>query len=372
MTTDWRDLDILLPPTTTGVTPIDFGWRDLEWLNHLGSDTFVALFLMWPSTDRYNLPPGHSLYVVSFNFEPFDIDWIQEQAKRIQAPILVLNEGSVYDYPLPSNVHHFAFYTWHLQMDRIMEFHPYITTASVAPRYRCSAICNRLTQSKILIFAALARYLDLDSCLVKLGSWLEPKNVHDWHSTGDPDLDDLMQYFREHWLGKNIQPDDWHNHLHNNYRDNCNPWQPFYLDSALHLTNESYHYSFMQDPWGDGIRPGPNLSEKTFKPLLAGTAFIPVGQFDTYGTLADLGFVFDYGEIDLSWDQQSGNLNRLKSIVELIASLGQFSAQDILTMTKNSSLANQHHILSGGFRKCCQSKNEQTVAAIVDRFGARC
>jgi hypothetical protein len=370
MTTNWRDLDLLLPPTVPGALPFDCDWTELDWLNDLPPGTFVALFLMWPSMEQFDLPPGHDLYVVSYNFEPFDIDWVHEQANRIKAPILVLNEGSVYDYPLPPNVYHFEFYTWHLQMDRILEFHPYVPTTPIIPKHTCSAICNRLTQSKVLTFAALARYHDLDSCLVKLGSWLEPKNVHDWHSTGDPELDELMRYFREHWLGQTLQPDDWQNDLHNNYRDNCDPWQPFYRDAALHFTNESYHYSYMEDAHGRGIRPGPNLSEKTFKPLIAGTAFVPVGQFDTYGCLRALGFEFDYGGLDLSWDQVSGNLDRLKGIVRMIESLRKFSAQDLWSMTKGSSEANQNHVLSGQFRRCCQAKNEQTVAEILARFGA--
>jgi hypothetical protein len=369
MTNDWRDQNLILPINSTGITPIDLGLEEMHWINDLGPDTFVALFMMWPSMDGYQLPLGHDLYVVSFNFEPFDVDWIQQQSLRIDAPIIVLNEGSAYDFPLPQNVYFFPFYTWHIQIERILHFHPKPTLSTKPSRYLCSAICSRLTQSKILIFSAMVRFLGLDRCLLKLGTWLEPKNVHFWHDTGDAEIDDLIHYFRDTWLGRELKVDDWVDERDNNYRSNSDPWQPFYLDSALHFTNESYHYSFMSDQWGAATRPGPNISEKTMKPLIAGTAMIPVGQFDTYRTLSDLGFVFDYGELDLEWDKKSGNLDRLRGIMDLIRSLHDYQPSDIDVMTKFSRQHNQSHVFSGDLRRRCEMINDKTVAEIFKQFG---
>ena len=42
--------------------------------------------------------------------------------------------------------------------------------------------------------------------------------------------------------------------------------------------------------------------------MLGATAFIPVGQFETYRTLETLGFRFDY-DFDITWDLDSGNLS---------------------------------------------------------------
>ena len=370
MTSNWRELDLLLPPEIVGST-VDCDWPAVQWINDLGVDVFAALFLRWPSAQGYQMPQGHDLYIVSFNLEPFDVDWIMQEAVRHAAPIIVLNEGSVYDFVLPANVHFFPFVTWHLQMDRILHFHPAIQSRSRSPRYLASAVCNRLTQSKIVIFSALQRYLDQEQCLVKLGTWLEPKNVHFWQPTGQAELDNLVTYFQEHWLGRSVEPDAWHDATCNNERTNSDPWQSFYLDSALHFTNESYHYSHMQDQWGSATRPGPNLSEKTLKCLIAACPFVPVGQYDTYGALTGLGFQFDYGELDLSWDQYSGNIERLLGIVNLVKSLAGYDAEHVAAITSESSSANQEHIFSGSFSKVCQKQNEQTAAEIFRRFGSR-
>lgn len=370
MTDNWRHLNLLIPPEIKGTT-VTCDWPELDWINELGIDVFAALFLRWPSHQQYKMPQGHDLYIVSFNLEPFDVDWVMEECARHDAPVIVLNEGLAYDFPLPPNVHFFPFVTWHLQLQRMLEFHPVPKKIHRIPRYKASAVCNRVTQSKVWVFTALMQYLASDDCLIKLSKWIEPKNVHSWQPTGDAVLDELTEVFRRDWLGQTLDIDDWNEIQDNNERTNSNPWQPSYINSALCFTNESYHYSFMQDQWGSAVRPGPNISEKTLKPLLAGCAFIAVGQHNTHGALTQLGFQFDYCDLDLSWDNDPGNVTRFRGIVELIRSLEELSAADIYAATKLSSDHNQDHILSGRFEEICTAKNEKTVSEIFSRFGAR-
>jgi hypothetical protein len=108
------------------------------------------------------------------------------------------------------------------------------------------------------------------------------------------------------------------------------------------------------------ILPGPYLTEKTFKCLLGGTAFVPVGQFDTYATLTQLGLQFDYG-LDLSFDQDPGNLTRLEKMVVLIQQLGTMSAQDIYQTTLDSTQHNRDCVINGDFGRACDREIEQTL-----------
>jgi hypothetical protein len=111
------------------------------------------------------------------------------------------------------------------------------------------------------------------------------------------------------------------------------------------------------------IWPGPFLTEKTLKCLLGGTAFIPVGQFETYKTLQSLGLIFDY-DFDTSWDNDSGNLTRFSSIIELIDYLNQFEIDQLVDFTKSSSEHNQNYIVSNKFFNQCQEKNSQSINEI--------
>jgi hypothetical protein len=227
-------------------------------------------------------------------------------------------------------------------------------------QYKASVFCNRITQSKLLIFTKLAETFGLENLVAVLGDWLEDKNVHYWQNTGNSQLDSLSKVFKQKYLGKEIRFDLFDN-ANNVQKTNSDPWSKAYQECALNFTNENFHYSFMNYH----TLPGPFISEKTIKCLVGGTAFVAVGQFDTYHTLENLGFKFDYG-FDLSWDQDTGNLSRLASITELVDYLTKYTAQDLYQTTLHRTQHNQDHILSKKFEQICQEQNNQTKHKILN------
>jgi hypothetical protein len=359
----------VMPPQFYGRPTFPLEWSELNWLQELPKDTYFALWARIPSIlpRKLNLPLGHPLYVITFHQEMFDLDWIVEQSNRIDAPIVILNDGSCYNFPFKSNVHFFNYYSWHYHMETMMSWFPNKQPRPI--KYKFSAVCNRITQAKLLVFTALMEYHHRDQLLVKLGNWLEEKNVHFRQPTGVDLLDQLSATFFEKYHGQLIDIDEFNDIADNYQRVNSNPWQPLYTESALHFTNESHHYSRMDtDEFGTIIYPGPQYSEKTHKCLVAGTPFIAVGQGHSYKYLRELGFKFDYGNIDLSWDNDFGNLSRLVSIVNLIKSLADYTIQDIVKMTKNSTDHNTEHLWSGKFGQQCRLHNEQTANQVISKF----
>lgn len=364
-----RPNEEVAPSATLGMRPFDFQWDDYQWLNLLPEDTFYALWLRVPSTPGsipMDLEPGHRLYVVTFHYEHIDTVWLLDQCQRIKEPIIVLGDGSDYDFPWPSNVHFYNFYSWHIFFEQIMAWFPDRRPRDV--KYKVSAVCNRITQSKLLVTTALLENFERADLLIKLGTWLEEKNVHHRQHTGNKKLDDLSDVFFSRYFGQEMLIDDFSDKTHNFQRRNSDPWQPLYLESAIHLTNESYHYSHMIDPVGPCTRPGPYFSEKTFKCLLAGCPFLSVGQFDSYRHLQQLGLKFDYGAIDLSWDQDPGNLSRLSSLIDAIIALDEHTIGDLVAMTQDSSQHNQDLIWSGEFSRTCRAHNEKVAQGILQKF----
>jgi hypothetical protein len=357
----------LMPECYFGTASGKFSFEDIEWLRELGPNTFFAIWMRWPSEDKDNithwdLPEGHPLYVVSFHLEPFDFPWLRRQWQRIKAPIIVLNDNEYHDFDHPSHVHFYTYFSWHHQIGQIIKWFPNAKKKNI--KYKASALCNRITQSKLLIFTSLMEYLDESECLVKLSDWLEEKNVHYRQPTGNPVLDTLTEIFFQKYFGKIYQVDGMTRQATGMQFYNSNPWLPFYTEAALHFTNESFHYSKMQYQNKDFIVPGPHLSEKTLKCLVSGTPFIPVGQYNSYGLLKKLGLLFDYG-LDLSWDQDPGNLTRLQSIVDLIKSLSNYQISDLIEMTKNSTDHNTDLIWSEKFSNSCKVHNEQMFENIL-------
>lgn len=323
-----------------------------------GKNIYCAYWLTW---HEFDLPQGYAHYVLSYHVENVNLDWIIDQQRRTGGSYVVLFPGK--NYNIQSNsITLVPYIPWDQDL-RFMHDTWGSRVINTQPRYKFSAICNRLTQSKVWITTKLLEDHAQDSAIV-LNDWLEPKNVHHWQPTGNVTLDQLTEIFKLKYLGVTIK-DDFDQTINNEQSKNSNPWQKYYTDSALHFTNASFHYSYMQTDGVTYIYPGPDIDEKTFKCILAGTAFVPCAQFDVYGILQELGFRFDYG-FDTTWDQDSGNLSRFASICKLIDTLGGLSVQDIVDATIDCSRHNQKWALSEEFKERCAKLRQESVDIVKE------
>lgn len=349
------DDNMLVPLPWSGL-PSQCEFLDVKWLKSLSDRTWLALWQRYPDQD---LPLGYRSYVVSFHLEAVDVEWIRTQCDRIDAPIILLFDGSYYNWPRKDNLYPICYFYWHHQCRKIQHWHGKQTTIPER-KYLASAVCSRITQSKLLTFTAIAEHIGIDQSRLILSDWLEEKNVHGREKTGNRTLDLLSDIFWSNYFGKKIKQDVYDQEL--NYQKHTSNFKTnLYQDCAIHFTNESYHYSQIYD----NIRPGPFLTEKTFKCIVGGQPFIPVGQFDTYGTLSKLGFKFDY-DFDISWDQDPGNLTRLESIVKLIKEFSKWSVNDIDRATRSSTVHNLEHLNSGDFAKTCERHNQIAMNQVFD------
>jgi len=164
------------------------GTRDLiptfpgyEWIKKLpDKKIYFALFQRWPTISKahdpatQNLPAGYDYYIVSFHLEAVDIPWLKKQ--QVSGPIIVLSDGQSYNFTIPG-VYFLPFFYWHYQLQQMHNWFGFKEKTN--PQYKFSAVCNRISQSKLWITTKL---LDVarESSLIILNSWLEEKNVHGW------------------------------------------------------------------------------------------------------------------------------------------------------------------------------------------------
>jgi hypothetical protein len=327
-------------------------------LTDLPNNVLMISFLRSPSGQGVVLPDGYDWYILSWHLEQIDYEWIDQQEKNI----ILLFDGEFENYPFKKNITPIRYISWHKQLEKINEWHGFKNKYSSDYKNKFSCVCSRITQSKLIVFTAIAEYHDLNDNLLILSDWLEEKNVHHWQKCNNSTLDNLTEIFQNKYYGKSFKVDDYTQNK--NYQHfTSNPWQKLCQDAVLNFTNESYHYSYMVDHKGSYVRPGPFITEKTLKCLAAGQAFIPVGQYKTYRSLTDLGFNFDY-EFSTSWDLDSGNLSRLESIVNLVKSFKNYSIQDLIDATKHSTIHNIEHLNTGDFSKACNKINSASAEAI--------
>lgn len=357
---------MLVPDTWQGPSH-KIPFTQYQWIKAIPGKVWCRLFETAPSLHNdFTLPKGYDVYIASFHLEPIDIKWVEIVSETLDGPLVVLGDTTRIKYPAADNVLIKSYYYWHRQLEQAMAWYPDIKISKNIA-YKASAICNRVTQSKMLITTALLEEL-ADDCLIRLSNWIEAKNIHFNQPTNNKTLDTLADVFSRKYAGKELCIDDFQNGTDNYQKHTINPMANYLHRAAINFTNETLAYSLMQENSKEFIYPGPFLTEKTLKCLLSNTGFVPVGQYDTYGSLQRLGLQFDY-PFDTSWDQDPGNLTRLESIVKLVKWFRDYTAQEIYDMVAPSTAHNFDAVWSGKFSQKCEIENEKTVQEILDRFG---
>lgn len=334
-------------------------FNDYPWLEKYKNRNYcIGISAHW---DYFgDLPLGYDAYIFIHHVELCDTNWLEAQQKRVDAPIYVLLSGSHYDTSIPGVT--FISYThWHIDLNKLIEWWGVRKTPQTK-KYKFSAVCNRVTQSKVWVTTKILELAFNDSLVINNPKWIEDVNVHGWQHTGVEYLDNLTDIYLEKYI--NLYLTDSFDKDKNFQRYNSNPWQPMYEDAAIHFTNGSTHYSLMNGH----IYPGPHIDEKTFKCLIAGIPFIPTAQFDIYGQLSKFGLEFEY-HFDTSWDQDPGNMSRFVSICKLIEELNEYSADDLYRLNRAVAEYNQAYIIGGQFEYKCEEHNQQAIAQLEHLLG---
>jgi hypothetical protein len=343
-------------PNTWQGEPKNFIHHDVyPWVNDLPDNKhiFCCFWLGWNEVD---LPEGYDYYIISYENENINIEWLKKQQAHIQGCFIVLHPGYSYNFALP-NTKFITYTRLHEHLDKMIQWWG-IKPTNPNKTHKFSTISNRLTQSKIWITTQLLETAKNDSFII-LNKWLELKNVHNWQATGNKNLDNLTKTFLEKY--QSLEITDNFDQKDNHQRKNSNPYQPAYTDCALHFVGGSFHYSEMNDY----VYPGPDIDEKTLKCLLAGVAFVPCGQFETYKFLQDRGLEFNY-DFDLSWDNDAGNITRFEKLCGLIQDLSYYSVQELVDKTFESTQYNRNFILDKKFYNNCEKLNQQSVKQLIE------
>jgi hypothetical protein len=318
----------------------------IEDLRH--KNIYLALNLSWKADGSYPdaPPPGYEYYITHGDSLMFG--WPEHVIDQIDGKIIHLT-GSLMPYSF--NTDRIRYVPYNSAHKRILGIASQEIVKNI--QHKASALVHRVRQSKAIIFAALADMLDERDQVVSLNHKANlDKHVHGWQLSGNAVCDRYTMMFMDRWLNKKISlpNDDGIDHSYNNSA---------YQTAALNFTMESYYYSFMDNGKRSYVEPGPFVTEKTWKCLLSRTAFIPVGQVHTYKWFRQLGLKFNYGELDLDFDNEEGNLTRLEQIVDLIESLRYWSAQDLYEMTLESTQHNHDLVTSQKFWDVCEQSNTQ-------------
>lgn len=319
-------------------------------------DVFFALNIQKHLPDKIPVDKFNKI-IISYHTEYFNHTQLWEFFQsNPQCNFLFLTDSTVEDL-WPSNVTAMRWITWGQQLKVAIEHHS-ISAGQHRPKYKLSSLSNRHEFHKAAVTAFLLDQCPAEDMILSWNNWCP---VEPYYKNASMYIPDNIQ---QHLAGKfqsvqSIKLDEFKNSpvLNGNWN------HPAYIDCAINITNESV-FNTQADVNNKIVSlPTPYLTEKTWKPLLAGRPFIPVGQAATLSSLQELGLSFDYG-LDLSFDSTTPDFDRITKIYNCLEKILSMDAEQIYSQTKSSTAHNLEHIRSGNFVGECNLVNQQTIEKI--------
>jgi hypothetical protein len=273
-----------------------------------------------------------------------DVEFVKHIAQtNTTSRILVITDNDVVPGAWwPVNCEFVSWITWHKQLDQIALLYG-IASEPNNPTHKLSSLCFRTDQFKHYVTGHLLKHANADDCIISYHGRHQYRYF--FEPTGRPPLDNVLAFM------ETKQP-----HLELDG-----------FDAAINFTNEGFHYSYTIKDGVDFYWPGPYVTEKTWKPLLAGCAFVSVGQAHIYQYLEQLGLRFDYG-LDLSHDMETRDFDRIEKIFNVIDQVLDHSTSELTELTKHSTQHNLDWIAGGQFRTQCSNRNKKSLEQIRSKL----
>jgi len=273
-----------------------------------------------------------------------------------------------YDYVYPDNVTFFKYRHWHLPLKHVLTN----TDLSQIPSAKSKKIYKK--------FSSLSYYRRQFRAIITLSllKYAANESIVSWHNlTNDSCHDELIKSIKNDLSFNDL---DWellnYKHTIDNYTLDKNYYElnifdflnPQYQNCLINFSNETDNFGLY---WINDIRynrPGPFLTEKTWKPLIAGNVLISAGQPGTYDFLKnDYNIPINYS-IDTSFDNVLGDFDRIRQIKNLIESLSMIKLSDLIDQNIDNCELIQNTILAPGYIDQFESFNQSQDIKILEKI----
>lgn len=289
-----------------------------------------------------------------------DLLWFFSQHPDIDFLLMTDWQQNATGLPWPENVTWVRWLTWHHQINEIKNKHG-INSDITRPDHKISSLSFQHEFHKAAVTAYLLKNFPTNDMIL---SWWNVKSEGRLYYL-DPGYF-LPSHISHLVLDKNFQNiaciplDSFANTPVNN-----SAWtHPAYLHCLFNCTNESIYNDFCMINERPVKLPWPYLTEKTWKPLLAGRAFIPVGQSGTLEALSKLGLQFIPQMMDI--DKIPTEFDRILAIWNAIDVINDHSIDDLFDLTWHSICHNLDWIGQGHFAQQCNLSNGLAKCKIQD------
>jgi hypothetical protein len=279
--------------------------------------------------------------------------------------VLLLADLDLYDYPLPDRVNYFCYRQWIWYLDWFIHSGQPVPTLAKNKKiaYKFSSLSFKQTQFRALVTAWLLNHA-------------REQSIVSWHADADDDARYWVNTFRDNamfadldwsvldqkWKIDNFQSSD------NNPRDNLLDMSgPAFSSTLINLNNETSNFGWFSGSDGSQYnRPGPYLSEKTWKTLLSGCVPINSGQPGLYNWLENHYHIPCKWSIPTDYDQEIKDFSRGRKLVD---TMHELLGKDLLSLIESNiehCHSVQKQLLDPDYVKLIYSHNLRQDAKILD------
>jgi hypothetical protein len=278
--------------------------------------------------------------------------------------VLLLADLDIYDYPLPDQVTFFPYRSWIWILDW------FIYSGSTVTRVKNKIISKKIsslsfkkTQYRALVTAFLLSNMKNDS-------------IVSWHNSDEnPTSAQWIQTFRSNSLFESI---DWeildHAHLLDNFSWDLNDPEynlkdiniPAYNNCLFNAINETHNFGYFNDGTTSYNRPGPYLTEKTWKTLLTGCIPINSGQPGLFQWLDQAYDIPTNWNTPTKYDCCIFDFDRAVQLLEVLETIRNQPLSQLIESNIDYCQEVQDKLLDPGYLEQIYKKNKIQDHAIVE------
>ena len=337
------------------------GFEQLKW-----DDCYFAINFTL-NVKSVDILKKFSRVILSYHFQTFDLyNLLELFSDHPNQKFLFLLDQNV-DIPeyktlsdIFPNVTVLPWITWHSQLQTAIKWHG-IADKSAPRSKKLSLLSGRKDIHKLIVTAFVLQKFHPEEYLCSFHNSI----THDayWEKDGfyvPENLKYLLDNMIKHDTKIILDPI-----LDKKLRiPSITDWKyPAFTDCMVNLPLESQFNDVTQYQDHQLRIPGPMFTEKTWKPLLAGQSFLPIGQFHSCQSLQKFGLKFDIG-LDLEFDNEIGEFSRLEKIIWILDSIKKMDHDELSHKSKINAEYNLETIKSGNFFKNCENHNQKILSSI--------
>lgn len=280
-----------------------------------------------------------------------------------------LGDIDVYDFSYPDNLEFVDYRFFYIELAQLLElYRPQLKPVKQKNiLYKFSSLTHRRRQFRAAVTAKLLSVAREYSLLSWHNETNDSSGVHDAMIESLKSID-YFKTFDWQFLDQIIQPDTWNKTLHSVPKFILNPDYPAYTNSMINFTNETFWLGLYQTDQEQYMRPGPLISEKTWKCMVTGTMFINCGQPFMYDFLRDkyhLQFDFD---LDLNFDRIEGDIDRMIAVCDIIDNLNRYTLDQLIDANIDACEKMQDTVLEAGYIDSFKQYNNQQDEKLLNRI----